>query len=103
MTFSIKISPKVSAKLTSKHSVTEAEVRKCFANIEGGFLVDDREDHRTDPPTYWFIAETDHGKKLNACFVHEKDESGNVCIHLKTAYPPNEKALSIYKKIAYGK
>lgn len=58
------ISPKVRQKLIDKHSVTQPEIEQCFANREGNFLLDEREEHQSDPPTKWFIAQTDYGRKL---------------------------------------
>lgn len=54
------ISDAIRAKLQAKHDVSSKDVRECFENREGGFLEDDREDHRTDPPTLWFIAPNNH-------------------------------------------
>lgn len=54
-----KISPRVDAKLRERHGVTQIEVSQCFANRHGPFFSDTRADHQTDPPTYWFVAETD--------------------------------------------
>ena len=45
------ISPRVSAKLTTKHRVTSDEIEQCFMNHDGPYLVDEREKHATDPPT----------------------------------------------------
>jgi hypothetical protein len=43
-------SPDVIEKLRDKHRVTQKEVMECFANGEGLYFEDDREEHRTDPP-----------------------------------------------------
>ncbi len=45
------ISASIRAKLADKHQVTEREVEQCFENIDGPLLIDNREDHRTEPPT----------------------------------------------------
>ena len=68
-------------------------MEQCFANRDGRFLIDDREDHASDPPTYWFIAETDYGVKLKVVFIPYPDGT----IYLRTAYPPNNNELRIYK------
>ena len=68
---------------------------QCFANKTGRLLDDDREDHRTDPPTHWFISETDAGRELKIIFVRETD-----AIFLKSAFEPNEEERRIYNK--YG-
>lgn len=101
MPFNIYFSTGVSAKITSKHSVTEDEARQCFANIEGGFLVDDREEHRTDPQTHWFVSETDQGKKLKICFIHLKVKGQPSEIHIKTAYVANQAIQDLYRKKAF--
>lgn len=85
------ISEKIRAKLLEKHGVSNEEVLECFTNRESGFLIDTREDHLTDPPTQWFIAETNYGRRLKVCFVFKQ---GNV--YIKTAYSPNAREESIY-------
>lgn len=89
------ISPKIQSKLSTKHHVSSEEVQECFANREGNFLEDTRENHKSDPPTQWFIAETDRGRKLKVIFIHR---DGN--IYLRSAFEPDEVALRIYAK--YG-
>ncbi|WP_055327048.1 hypothetical protein [Ralstonia solanacearum] len=91
--FSLVITPSVKHKLESKHNVTELEVRQCFLNICGTYVVDDREDHRTDPPTLWFVAETDRGRVLKIIFVHA---DGNVV--LKSAYEPSPAVQEMYER-----
>lgn len=85
------VSPAIREKLLVKHSVKVGEVAECFFNREGPLLEDDDEDHRTDPPSYWFIAETNRGRRLKVVFV-AKD--GNT--YLKTAYNANGKSEAIY-------
>lgn len=92
----IQISSKTREKLASKHNVSEEEVAQCFANRVGNYLLDTREDHASDPPTLWFVSETDHGRKLKIVFVHR---DGN--IYLRTAFLADEKAIRIYDK--YGR
>lgn len=87
------ISDLIREKLTSKHGVTEAEIRQCFENREGRLLEDTREDHQTNPPTQWFISNTNCRRKLKVVFVIK----GGV-IYLKTAYEPNQIELSIYSR-----
>lgn len=91
------ISQRTREKLANKHSVTEEDIRQCFANREGRYLTDKRERHRTDPPTRWFIAETNFGRKLKIAFVQTGDE-----VIIKTAYNPNSNELRIYETIALG-
>ncbi len=89
------ISPRVREKLKAKHNVTEAQILQCFANRVGAQLVDNRPEHRTTPPTMWFISETDYGIKLKVCFI--LDPSTNM-VEIKSAFPPNEKEVEIYNR-----
>jgi hypothetical protein len=91
---SLKISHSVRAKLGNKNPpVTREEIEECFANRSGTYLEDTREQHRTDPPTKWFIAETYYGRKLKIAFI-QKD--ANTII--RTAYVPNKDELRIFNK-----
>ena len=92
----IKISAKVKAKLHKKHNVTEKEVEECFQSCEKSFLIDKRENHQTNPPTQWFISETDYGRLLKVVFIMNVDGD----IEIKTAYEPNETEMYIYNKFA---
>ncbi|ROT98690.1 ADP-ribosyl-(dinitrogen reductase) hydrolase [Marinobacter sp. R17] len=92
---SIKCSSAVKQKLAQKHGVSLEEVQQCFANRDGHLLEDTREEHKTDPPTQWFIAETDFGRRLKVAFILK---GGNIL--LKTAYEPNATEERIYKKFA---
>lgn len=90
------LSQKIREKLASKHGVTQEEVAQCFANRSGKLLEDTREEHASDPPTRWFISETDYGKKLKIVFIQR---DGN--IYIRTAFPPNEEELRIYSKFGF--
>ena len=92
----LKYSSAVKQKLAEKHGVSLDEVQQCFANREGGLLEDTREDHKTDPPSQWFIAETDYGRRLKVVFILKNGD-----ILLKTAYGPNQKEDAIYRKYAF--
>lgn len=92
----LKYSSAVKQKLAEKHGVSLEEVQQCFANREGGLLEDIREDHKTDPPSQWFIAETDYGRRLKVVFILKNGD-----ILLKTAYGPNQKEDTIYRKYAF--
>lgn len=86
------ISPKVREKLAQKTPpVTEDEILQCFANRSGNYLTDEREQHASDPPTRWFIAETDYGRKLKIAFI---PRDGDLII--RTAYDPNPIEQRIY-------
>lgn len=63
-----KISKAVREKLLEKHNVTVDEVYECFYNREGPAFTDTRLDPQTDPPTQWFVAETDKLKKLKIVY-----------------------------------
>ncbi len=86
------ISSKIRAKLIEKHSVSEEEVEQCFTTREGKFLIDQREEHLTDPPSQWFISETYYGRTLKIVFVMAGED-----IFIKTAYEANEKEIHIYR------
>ena len=90
------ISPAVHAKLAAKKPpVTQAEIQQCFANRTGMYLLDQREEHASNPPTRWFIAETYYGRKLKVVFIPREND-----IVIRTAYDPNVEEIRIYKKFA---
>jgi uncharacterized DUF497 family protein len=89
----LNVSAKVRQKLADKHNVQIEEIIQCFSNRDKGFLKDTRENHQTNPPTLWFIAETDYGRKLKVVFILEEDKS----ITIKTAYTANNMEISIYQ------
>lgn len=93
----LRLSNKILEKLASKHGVNKDEVEQCFANRIGKYLQDTREDHQSDPPTYWFIAETNYGRMLKVAFIMENND-----VFIRTAYPPNETELRIYKIYGEG-
>jgi uncharacterized DUF497 family protein len=86
------ISNKTYQKLSQKHGVSKDEILQCFANRYRGFLEDIREEHLTDPPSKWFVAETDYGRKLKVVFI----QTANGDIHIKTAYLANAMERQIY-------
>lgn len=92
----LKISTRIAEKLKNKHQVTCNEVWECFLNRTRGFLEDTRLDHKTTPPTFWFISETDHGRLLKVVFI----ELDNGAYEIKTAYQPNINEVNIYEKYA---
>ncbi|HAN4745194.1 hypothetical protein R1D35_25640 [Escherichia coli] len=87
----IIISKEIEEKLIKKHNVTKKEVYESLANLNGNLLIDNREQHKTTPPTYWFIAETNRRRELKVCFMII---DGN--IHIKTSFEPNELERKIY-------
>lgn len=91
------ISQKVREKLKTRHNVSEDEIAECFTNMEGRFLLDDREDNQTNPASEWFVAETYRGRRLKVIFMYYKDTNKIV---IKTAYPAEPDAIRIYEKYA---
>ncbi|CDG95579.1 hypothetical protein [Xenorhabdus bovienii] len=93
------ISSNIRLKLADKNPpVNEEDILQCFSNRVGYFLEDTREDNRTDPPTKWFISETDYGVKLKIVFIYYPEKG----VAIRTAYAPNEDELRIYKKYGLG-
>ncbi len=91
-----KFSPDVIAKLRDRHGLTQKEVTECFANGEAVYFEDMEEEHQTDPPTWWFMAPTNHNKMLKICFIRKDDD-----IVIKTAFEPsNIKHLELYRQLA---
>jgi len=91
-----KISPKNETKLRDKHGVTLEEVIECFFNRHGKFYMDSRQDHATDPPTYWFVSETDMGRVLKVVFVRYPD-----FFAIKTAYTPKDGSDTLYEQLCH--
>jgi hypothetical protein len=61
-----------------------------------GFLIDTREEHKTEPPTQWFISGTNKQRQLKVVFIR----TSRTEIEIKTAYEPNPEEVMIYNKIA---
>jgi hypothetical protein len=90
------ISASVQVKLANKNPpVTREEILECFGNLAGKLLKDTRGTHQSDPPTVWFIAETNFGRKLKVAFIQR-----GATVTIRTAYDPNADELRIYAK--YG-
>ena len=90
----IIISPGVRKKLAQKDPpVMEHEIHECFRNRTKRPLIDDRQQHRTKPPTRWFIAETDSYRKLKVVFITYP--SGDHII--KSAFEPYSYEERIYE------
>ncbi len=90
------ISPALGDKLLNKHNVRRVEVEECFCNKVGNVLEDIREEHKTEPPTVWFIAETHQGRLLKIVYVLRDKK-----VYLKTAFEPNQKEKDLYNKKAF--
>ena len=89
----IIISSGVLEKLCTRHNVEQREIEQCFENLIGLFLEDSRENHRTDPPTLWFIAPTNKDRLLKVVFIFI---DGNV--HIKSVFEPNDDEISIFER-----
>lgn len=85
-------SHRVELKLQTKHRVTIEEVYEAFADRPDYVVLDEREEHATDPPTVWFIASTNHGRLLKVVYVQKGPD-----VHLKTAYAPNDEEVRLFQ------
>lgn len=86
-------SQEILEKLQGRHGVTRREVEQCFENLEGPLLEDTREEHKSDPPTRWFLARTNQNRLLKVVYI-QRDAK----IYLRTCYAPNETEISIYAR-----
>ncbi len=85
------VSQKVIDKLKSQHQVVLSEVEQCFTNRTGNLLTDNRELRKTNPPTLWFLANTNKGRLLKVVYIQKGRE-----VHLKSAFDPNSAEIEIY-------
>jgi hypothetical protein len=92
----IRASAKVVSKLEKKHSVTMEEVHQCFDNREGLAIKEIRPEHKTDPPTRWFLAETNRGRLLKVVYVLTRIGDKGL-IDLRTAFPPGADDIAYYE------
>jgi hypothetical protein len=74
-------------------SLTRKEIEQCFENHCSGYCTDDREEHRTDPPTLWFVGETNQRRRLKVVFIQRDDD-----VVLKSAYPATQEIERIFHK-----
>jgi hypothetical protein len=100
----IWISDRIRLKLAEKHGgVSEDEIRQCFENLEPGwnYIRDTRDGHYSDPPTYWFISETNRRRQLKVVFIPRKVDTPDgqkVRIDIKSAFPPNAAEIALYTR-----
>lgn len=87
----LRMSAKTRAKLAAKHGVSEDEVLEAFADRPGYVVIDERADHASDPPTFWFIASTNSGRILKVCYVQRGED-----VYLRTAYPANATEIAVF-------
>jgi uncharacterized DUF497 family protein len=98
----LRFSDDVKKKLAEKHGVSEDEVRQCFENLEGEYVMEKRPEHLTDPPSHWFVAETNKRRLLKVVFIARKikTESGSETrVDIKTAFPPDTADIELYKRL----
>lgn len=88
----VKISKAVEAKLLEKHQVTRKEIVECFENRDRRALRDQRENHDSDPPTFWIISETNKLRRLKVIFIVKSGVP-----EIRSAYEPEPAAEYIYK------
>ncbi len=91
----IRISPAIVEKLESRN-ISEKDLCQCFENIEGGYLEDIREEHKTDPATQWFVAPTNRQRKLKVMFILRDGH-----FDIKSAYDATDQICEIYKKYGF--
>lgn len=89
------ISQSVREKLQAKHGVTEAEIIEAFGNRDRVFLEDTRTENKTNPPTMWFMSETDMGRRMKVVFIDDGTD-----MHIKTAFSPTDNSEKYYRKHA---
>jgi hypothetical protein len=92
----IEINDSIVKKLNDKHNVTTSEVRECFDNVTNGFLIDSREEHITDPPSHFFIAKTNKGRRLKIIFMYFEFKKKFI---IKSAFEADQKAIGFYEKM----
>lgn len=90
----IHVHGKIEQKLREKHPpVTVQEVEEAWYLHEGNVLLDNREEHQSDPPTVWFISETMSGRLLKVVMVPYEEQGFAI---LRTAYDPDESEVDFY-------
>ena len=87
------ISLNTARKLKNRHGISKQQIMQCFANFIGYALIDNREQHRTVPPTQWFISETNSGLRLKVVFI----QVSSTVVVIKTAYRSNKVIERIYR------
>lgn len=91
----LKISAAVLKKLKDDHNVERPEVEQALQNRQAGLLEDKRAQHKTNPPTLWFIAPTNKWRRLKIVYIQTGSD-----IDLKSAFDPNMEEERIYAKYA---
>lgn len=96
----IEIHPTIEAKIAQDDHgrITPKEVFECFENHCGTQYCNEQKAEHNDKdgkPCFWFVADTNHKRRLKIMFVIDDGE-----IHLKSAYPATDKVFEIYQKYA---
>lgn len=91
----IRISRGILQKLEGR-KISEREICQCFENVEGSYLEDPREEHKTDPATYWFVAPTNKGRTLKVMFIIRGEYAD-----IKSAYEATDEIIRIYNKYGF--
>lgn len=91
----IFISDATRNKIEHKHGLTEEDITEAFANWDGRPQADTREEHKTDPETLWFVAETNRGVNIKVVYVLYPDGR----LYIKSAYKPSSSVIDLYNKL----
>ena len=91
--FNLYVSDWVLQKIKMKE-IDLTEIEEAFYNCNGVYIEETREEHKTKPPTYWFIAPTSDGRLLKVCFIPRYDLK---FLTLKTAFDAEEKEINAYE------
>ena len=94
--YSLYISDWVRAKLDI-HGVSEQEVEEAFFNSSGLFVKEVRREHRTRPPTFWFISLTCDGRPLKIAFIPVHEDG---ILVLKTSFQAELWEIEEYESFA---
>lgn len=87
------ISDVVKEKLITKHNLNPDVVMSLWNSYIGVTILDTREQHRTIPPTEWFLARDANGLIIKLAFILDTDGIA----FLKTAYPVARNAQTVIK------
>lgn len=91
----IYMSSVVEEKLLHKvPSVSYIEVEEAFYNWTGIPLIDDRKQHKTKPPTVWFISETSENRLLKIVGIFNREIE---VFTIKTAFEPDAWEVELYE------
>ena len=94
MDLKLYIHSSVEQKLKKKHGVDPHEVHEVWNKYDGITLVDTREQHRSNPATEWFVAETVSYRKLKVIFIPVEDLGYAI---LRSCYEANQKEINLFR------